>query len=371
MSRGSAGGAGSAGRFLVTLWDINTSDRSRGNVRAVIGDARDVGVSAYANDGGEMFFTLPQNHPQIGECQPWLRHYEVKRWNDHVGDYEVVGIGLLNDFDATEDEAIIYGIDSLALFDNSISGSNTSYTSTDIGSIMQTELSSAIFQPTITSGKSVSRHIALGTIQTTGQTVTVLTSYQSRLQFCQQLIDIWQSDSSVRPILSVTRSSPITVSFQSNAGVDRSKFLFAYGGLVNQFRYAPGYDTFATRVYGVGQKREGATLLFSNQAYASESTYGLIQIPQVWIDVVNQTALDRKVKRAARHAGTVGKHVSLGLRINQVGPWEWGELGDSISISINRGITNISGLYTVWGQEWIGKADGSEDLFLSVLPKET
>ena len=371
MSRGSAGGAGSAGRFLVTLWDINASDRSRGNVRAVIADARDVGVSAYANDGGEMFFTLPQNHPSIAECQPWLRHYEVKRWNVHTSDYDVVGIGLLNDYDADENEAIIYGVDSLALFDSSISGANTSYTSTDIGTIMRTELSAAIFQPAITSGKSVSRHIALGTIQTTGQTVTVLTSYQSRLQFCQQLIDIWQSDSSVRPILSVTRSSPITVSFQSNAGVDRSAIQFNFGGVVNQFRYSPGFDDFATRVNGIGQKREGASLLFSGQIYANEQTYGIIQTAQVWIDVVDQAALDKKVKRAARKAGTPGKHVSLGLRINAVGPWEWGELGDSITISLNRGITNISGLYTVWGQEWIGKADGSEDLFLSVLPKET
>jgi hypothetical protein len=317
-----------------------------------------------------MFFTLPQNHPSIAECAPWLRHYEVKRWNAHVSDYEVVGIGLLNDYDADEDEAIIYGIDSLALFDSSISAANTSYTSTDIGTIMQTELSTAINAPGATA-KTVSRHIALGTIQTTGQTVTVLTSYQSRLQFCQQLIDIWQSDSSVRPILSVTRSSPITVSFQSNAGTDRTALQFIYGGIVNEFRYSPGFDDFATRVNGIGQKRDGATLLFSTGIYANEQTYGIIQSARVWIDVVDQTALDKKTKRAARNAGTVGKHVSLGLRINTVGPWEWGELGDSISITINRGITNISGLYTVWGQEWIGKADGSEDLFLSVLPKET
>jgi len=370
MSRGSAGGAGSAGRFIVTLWDINASDRSRGNVRAVIADARDIGVSAYANDGGEMFMTLPQNHPSIAECQPWLRHYEVKRWNDHQRDYDVVGIGLLNDYDADENEAIIYGVDSLAEFDASISGANTSYTSTDIGTIIQTELSAAINQTGATA-KSVSKHITLGTIQTTGQTVTVLTSYQPRLQFCQQLIDIWQSDSSVRPILSVTRSTPITVSFQSNAGVDRSAIQFIYGGVVNQFRYSPGFDEFASRVYGIGQKREGASLLFSAQIYANEQTYGIVQTSRVWIDVVDQTALDKKVKRAARKAGTAGKHVSLGLWINTVGPWEWGELGDSITISLNRGITNISGLYTVWGQEWIGKADGSEDLFLSVLPKET
>lgn len=358
-------------KYLVTLWDIAAADRSRNNVRAIIPDARDIGVSAYANDGGEMFFTLPWNHPQIAECQPWLRHYEVKRWNANTGAYTVVGVGLLDDFEATADEVVVYGRDYLSLFNSSISGSNTSYTSTEIGTIMQAQLSAAIFQPSYTT-KSVTRHITLGTIQSTGQTVTVLTSYQGRLDFCRQLIDIWQSDSSVRPILSVTRTAPFTVSFQSNAGSDKQAFRFTFGGLVNDFRYDPGYSDLATRLYGIGQKREGATVLFSNQEYASETTYGIIQRPQVFIDIVDQTALDRKVKRAARDAGTVGKNVALGLRINQVGPWEWGEFGDSVPISITRGaLVSVSGLYTVWGQEWIGKANGSEDLFLSLLPKET
>ncbi len=358
-------------KYLITLWDIASSDRSRNNVKAIISDARDIGVSAYANDGGELFFTLPWNHSQIADCLPWQRHYEVKRWNMNTGVYDVVGVGLLDDYDATPDDVIIYGRDYLSLFDLSITGSNTSYTSTEIGTIMQTELSGAIFQPSF-STKSVTRHITLGTIESTGQTATVLTSYQARLQFCRQLIDIWQSDSSVRPILSVTRSTPITVSFQSNAGVDNNAFQLAFGGLLNDFRYSPGFADLATRVYGIGQKREGATLLFSNQSYASETTYGIIQHPQVFIDVVNQTALDKKVKRAARTAGSTGKNVAIGLRINQIGPWEWGAFGDSIPISISRGgLVSVSGLYTVWGQEWIGKADGSEDLFLSILPKET
>lgn len=359
----------SAPKYVVTLWDIASATRGRNSVKAIIADARDVGVSSYANEGGEMFFTLPYNHPQLSECQPWLRHYEVRRLNSG-GTYDVVGVGLLDEYDATPDEVVVYGRDYLSLFNASISAANTSYTSADIGTIIQTELSAAINQ-VVFSSLSVTKAITLGTIETTGQTVTVLTSYQPRLEFCRQLVDIWQSDSSVRPIVSVTRSTPLTVSFAKNAGTDRTAYRLAYGGFVDDFRYVPGFTDFYTRVNAIGQKREGATLLFASAGYADAALYGVTQTPRLFIDIVDQAALNRKTQRAARHVGTIGRKVSLGLRLNQIGPWEWGELGDSLPVRISRGIVDINGLYTVWGQEWIGQADGSEDLFLSILPKET
>lgn len=355
--------------FKVKLWDIAAADRGRGNLKAIIRDAKDIGVSSYANTGGTAFFTIPWNHPQVNEIVPWQRHYEVSRLNRQAGTYSVIGVGLLDEYDATPDEVIVYGIDYLSLFDLSISGSNTSYNNTLIGTIIQAELTGAINQPGATA-KSVTKFLTTGTIDATSQTVTVLTSYQARLQFVHQLIDIWQSDSSVRPIVNVSRSSPFTLTFSSNAGSDKNATRFEYGSTVNDFRYVPGYADFGTEAWGIGQKREGASLLFSNQHYADEAVYGIIQKATVFIDVVNQAALDRKLKRFARNIGTVGKKLSLALRIGGVGPWEWGELADSVPVVIDRGLAQVNGLYTVWGQEWIGKRDGSEDLFLSILPKE-
>ena len=359
--------------FRVKLWDIASSDRSRNTLKAVITDARDIGVSSYANAGGEMFFTLPWNHPKIAECVPWQRHYEATRYNPSTGGYDVVGVGLLNDYDADPNEVIFYGIDYLACFNASISASNTSYTGQDYGTIIAAEISAAVNQTSV-GGKSVTKHITLGTIESTSQTTTVLTSFQPRLQFAHQLLDVYQSDSSVRPIVSVTRSTPFTFSFLKNAGSDKQTRAFnygGYGGLVSDFRYVPGFADFGTRGQAIGQKREGASILFSTQTYASEATYGIIAKSTLFIDIVNQAALDRKAKRFARDIGTVGKNIALGLRVQGVGPWEWGELADSIPVVIDRGIVSVNGLHTVWGQEWIGKADGSEDLFLSILPKET
>lgn len=368
--------------FVVTLYDTTGANRGPGTVKAVYTDAKDIGVSSYANQGGEMFFTLPWNHPQINQILPWQRHWKAERWNPNTSGYDTVGVGLLDDLVADENEVVAYGIDYLSMFDLAISQANSSANNTLIGTIISAQLSSAI-----SASNSVSGFITVGTIDATTQTVTVLTSYQSRLQFIQQLIDIWQSDSSVRPILSVTRSSPYTISFNSNKGSDQTTRKFEYGGFVNAFQYDAGYTNFATYGYAIGQKRDGASILYSTQSYANPADFGRIERATVFLDIVNQAALDRKAKRFARRLGTPENAVAFNLRINQIGPWEWGEFADSIPISISRGVVDVGGtnnvlrgglgrtdvdyaLYTVWGQEWTSRNSGSEDLFLSVAPKE-
>lgn len=356
--------------FRVTLWDNTGSGHGRGTVKAIIDDARDIGVSGYANQGGECFFTLPWNHPAINEIVPWQRHYEVKRYNRTTGIYDVVGVGWIDDYDATADEVIVYGTDYLSGFDLSISSSGTSYNNTLIGTIITAQATDAM-HGVVGGATPIIDFLTTGTIDATSQTVTVLTSYQPRLQFFQQLADIYQSDSSVRPIVYVARSSPFTFNFDSNRGSDKTTRRFEWGALVNDFRYLAGFKNFATWGFAIGQKREGASILTSAQSYASSATYGIMQRATLFIDVVNQAALDKKTKRFARNIGTPAGQVSIGLRANQIGPYEWGDFGDSVPVVINRGLVQVNGLYTVWGQEWIGQKDGSEDLFLSIAPKET
>ncbi len=356
--------------FRIKLWDITASDRSRGNQVAFIDDAADIGVSAYANEGGEMFFTLPMNHPQIAEIKPWERHYEVSRLNVDTGAYSVIGVGLIDDFDASEDEVVAYGRDYLSLFELSISSPNNSYSGLTYTTIITAELSAAIFQGGSTN-KSVTRHIALGTISSISETTTVLTSYQPRLEFIRELALVLASDDSTRPILRVSRTSPFTVTFGANVGADQENVRLEYGGNVVGFQFNPGYGEFATAAYGIGQKREGAALLFSNQIYASPVTYGLIQRAQVFLDVVDQAALDRRVKRLARRLGTPNKNLALRIGSGRVPPVTGWDIADSVRVVISRGLVSINDLYTVWGWEWIGKKDGSEEIFLDLLPKQT
>lgn len=354
--------------FLVELTDIGAS-RGRGSLVAQIADAKDIGTSEYANQAGECFFTLAASHPLISECVPLQRHVRVLRWNG--SSYSPIWNGLLDDYDATANEVVFYGTDYLGLLTGTITGSNTSYTTTLLGNVIAAQISAAI-------GESNSRvgFIGTGTIEATTTTATLLTSFQTRLDFIGGVIDILIADRSVRPVISVTPrtaalNGTFNFTFTENQGSDKEDIRLEYGGLVRDFRYQPGYADLATRIYGIGIKREGATVLYSTQTYASESTYGWIARPAVYQDIVNQTSLDQRAKRDARRSARIGKNVSLSLRVSGLAPWGGFDLADAVRVKIARGIVNVNQLYTVWGQEWIGKKDGSEDLFLSLTPKET
>ncbi len=355
-------------RFRVTCFDMNAS-RGRGSIVAIIDDAKDVGGSEHVNDQGEMFFTLPWNHPQIGALSPLLNHYEISRLSSS-GTYTPIFTGLLDDYEATADDVVFYGRDYLSLLNTTISSSNTSYTNAFVGTIIASQISAA----RSTTGEPHGRvnFITQGTIETTSTTTTVLTSYQPRLDFIAGLCDILMSDRSVHSIIRVTprTSYPPSFTFTENLGSDKEDVRLEYGGLMNDFRYRPGYGNLRTRINAIGQKREGASVLFSAQTYASESTYGWISEATVFVDIVDQTALDNKTKRMARRRGRVGTGVAIAIRANQIGPWEGYDLGDAIRVVIDRGLTQVNGLYSVWGLEWIGHKNGSEDLFLSLVPKD-
>lgn len=354
--------------FLVELTNLGAS-RGRGDGVAQIPDAKDIGVSEYANQAGECFFTLPANHPLISECVPLQRHVRVLRWGG--SSYVPIWNGLLEDYEASRNEVVFYGTDYLGLLTGTITSSNTSYTDTLIGSIISAQLTAAV-------GEANSRvgFIGVGSIAATTTTATLLTSFQTRLDFIGGAIDILIADRSVRPIISVTPrtaalNGSFSFTFSENQGADKEDVRLEYGGLVRDFRYAPGYADLATRIYGIGVKREGASVLYSTQTYANETTYGWIARPAVYQDVINQTALDQRAKRDARRAARIGKNVALTLRVSGLAPWDGYDLGDAVRVVINRGIVNVNALYTVWGLEWIGQKNGSEDLFLSLTPKET
>jgi len=352
--------------FRVRLWDTSGSGRGRGSLKAIIDDAKDIGVSSYANDSGEFFMTLPINHKQIGEIVPWQRHYEVSRLSD-TGTYDPIGVGLINDYVQDENEAVVYGIDYLSLYDLSISGSNTSYTGQSVSSIISSEiqLASGTINP-----NSPTRFITTGTIETTSKTTTVLTSFEPRLSFARKMLGILSAGNSTRPLMAVTRSAPITFSFQSNAGSDKTNIRLEYGGNINNFRYDPAYDQLSTDIYAIGQKRDGAAILYSHQSYASNATYGILQSGRVFIDLVNQQALDDLTLDAARRSANQ-QRVAIGIASGKVVPWSGFDLMDSVTLVISRGLVSVNALYTVWGLEWIGHRDGHEDLLMDLQPKLT
>lgn len=356
-------------RFRIILQAVDTAaGRGPGAVVAMIEDAKDIGASEQVNGPGEMFFTLAQTHPQVGEIQPLQTHYKIQR-KDNNGDFVTKFAGLVDDYESTPDEVVFYGRDYLSLLDTSITAANASYSSRYVGQIVQGSLTNARNE-----SNSRVNFISMGTIENTATTTVALTSYQSRLEFISQVADIAMADNTVRAVLQVAPRSSDTPSFNftANQGSDREGVRLEYGGLVNDYLYSPGYSTLRTSVRAIGQKREGASLLFSTQTttLAPITTYGSIAEPVLFIDIIDQSALDKKAARAARQFARVGKTLGLSITSGRLGPWEGFDLADSVRVIIRNGIDNVNALYTVWGVEWIGRKNGSEEMVLSLLPKD-
>lgn len=351
--------------FRVKLWDTTGTGRGRGSLKAIIDDAKSIGGSEYANDVGTFFMTLPANHPQISECQPLLRHYSIERFDGST--YVPIFNGLLTDYDATDNEAVIYGEDYLGLLKHTISAANTSYSNTIVSNIISAQFQSAIDNETNTR----LGFLSLGTIEATTKTTTVLTSYEERLHFMQSLVGIIQGGGTTRPMVYISaRSNPIHFNFATNRGSDNTNMRLEYGSNVIRFKYRP-YGDFSTRVNSVGIKRDGASIIYSTQTYASETTYGWMTAPAAYQDVVNQTALDDLALHQARVNGRIGKTLGLVFKSGAIVPWDGYDLGDSFPVYIDRGPVSISGdMFTLWGLQWLGKPDGSEELGLNLLPKD-
>ena len=358
--------------FRVKLWSIHPTHRGRLSLKAIINDAADVGVSKYANEAGEMFFTLPINHPQINECLPMLRHYEVSRFDIISNSYSVVGKGLLEDMDATKDEVVLYGIDYLGLFTKNITNNNSSYTSKLIGEIIDSGFTSLQSET-----DSVYAFLTKGTIHPSTRSVTVVTSFEERLSFWRGLLEILQGSGSTRPLMDVNRDDPPVFSFQPNPGSDKKELPLRLDGAILDFRWRQGFYKLATLNNAFGVKREGASVLYSSQSYGSMSTYGRIYMSGYWTDLINQAELDSRTLAALREVYDAPDELFVSLAQGYLTPFGGGtlaptttwDLADSIPVKISRGPINIDKMFTIWGFEWIGRKNGSESLFLDLRPK--
>ena len=101
-------------QFRIILWSVSSTGW-RGEQKAVVFDAKDIGVEEHANDVGSGFWTLASDHPQIAEFVPLERHYEISRWSQDRYRWEFCGAGMINDYVASDTEVVYTGLDYKAL----------------------------------------------------------------------------------------------------------------------------------------------------------------------------------------------------------------------------------------------------------------
>ena len=138
-------------KFRLILWSISSTGW-RGNQKAVVYNAKNLGVEEHANDVGSAFWTLDNDHPQISEFVPLARHYEISRWSAPRNRWEFVGAGMLNDYNVTEYQTTFQGLDYKGVLNqvytplSGMTTSNASTLSTDIGTNGITSAASVPFK---------------------------------------------------------------------------------------------------------------------------------------------------------------------------------------------------------------------------------
>ena len=390
------GFARTRGPVRVVLRDMGPN-RKPGTVKAIIEDPSNLGVSAYVNEPGEMYFTLPATHPQASECEPYQRHYAVQQYRN--GNWRDIANGILTDFDASADDIVVYGIDYLGFLTFSIDtrfppgpsvedlkkstdDGGARYVDKTIDHIITNQLNLAIGDEDSPLGFFHIGHVddlSMGG----GLKISIYSSFVQRLDFIRGLLDSYRQGTGVRSRLKA-RKDPSQADrwefdVRADPGIDRDNLRMEYGSLVQGFRVIGFGDTFATRAHGIGREPYSTLLRYTMHpdiggSNAATDRYGNIAKAQIWQDIVDENDLKRRVRQMYQESVKVGKRIALGLRVHGLQPWDGFDLTDNIPLNIDRGMVDTqaygSGYWTIWGQEWRVFPDGHDELTLVLRPKE-
>lgn len=360
--------------FRISLWDTTGTGRGRGDLRAAINDAKYIGVSSYLNEGGEMFFTLPYNHPQIAECVPLERHYSVERFDEVDLIYRTVGNGILQDYVATDDEVVFYGIDYMTVLNQTLTsptaalgGATVTYDNKNLDFIVQAEFSAA----------QAATNSRLGfidieaTVHGSVTTYDIFTAGEPRTDFIRNVCEIAQEGLTTKVVFGnriETSSTSYNKFFvdQNYSTAINNKLTLSYGANIKRFSYSPNFKSLRTKalLISTNQFLTSSSRVWSSTATSAlVSTYGVIERLDIQQDVVSTASATKKAAQNLYESSPEKiKELTVALSDGAVVPYKDYNLGDDIRVIINRGIVSLNTNLTLRGQEWVGREDGSESL---------
>jgi hypothetical protein len=381
----------------IVLYSLDTKNRGPKDVVGIIEDAANIGVSWYANAPGQLYFTLPVTHPQVGVCEPLTTHYQVQQFRR--GRWKMLAAGLLYDFDARENDTIFYGMDYLGLLSWSIEAakqpatnhkkrmpttssktSGSRYFKKTIKAIIRDQLKRARYQDSNSPVKFID-HTA-GNIGNFDTKITIYASYVQRLDFIRGLID---SHKGAITTGGGERRSRLRVRFRKDikrwvfdaldaVGSDRDNIRLEYGSLLQGYNVVAMGD-YANLIYAAGHEPNKLKPHFAKAASpgVSQTDWGSIGQSRFWADITDNQDLNRRARAEAIKASRVGKKVALGIRVHGLAIWDGYEVLDNIPLSIDDGVVNTdnygSGYWTIWGGEYRVYPDGHDETTLIIRPK--
>jgi hypothetical protein len=378
-------------RVRIVLKDIDTANERRpGTVKAIIEDASNIGMSAYVNAPGEFFFTLPNSHPQVGECEPWQRHYALQQYRN--GNWQTIANGLLTDFEAGHDDVVVYGLDYLGILSRSVdtrfppkdtpidadhAHGGAKYIEKRIDTIIKDQLDQARADT-----DSPTKFIHRGVIDSLDSEITIWSSFRARLDFIAGLIDSYRQGTGKRTRIRA-RYDPSQFQWEwdlrASPGVDRDNLRLEYGSLLNGYRVVAMGTDFATRAHGIGTTPNTVKPVYAMDPAKGASdvltgAFGNIQRVEMWNDVTDYNDVKRRVKQMRKESAKVGKRIALAIRVDGIDPFDGYDLTDNIPLDIDDGVVETerygSGYWTIWGLEWRLSMDGHDETSWVVRPRE-
>lgn len=377
--------------WRIVIKDMGAS-RGPGDIVAIIEDAYNVGASLLYNSPGEAHWTLSPSHPQISVIEPKQTHYAIEfRQGDG---WREVFAGLVDDFDATDQDVIFYGKDYLALLDACVDDrydpSNPDKAAESGGSKYVTDGQNSIGyivrdQLVQATGKANSPVGFIGIAQSEAtlealmaETVTIYSTYQQVLPFISGLLNSHRAGTGKRTRISVQKTTAGGYQFviTDDPGQVRDNLRLAYGELVQGYRVVAFGSGWGTRVDAFGRDKDGLIVRYDSQTAPGidEAVWGRWSTVKFFDGITDANDLKRKTKQAAVEQSKLGRQVGLGLRSGVLQPRDGYDLCDIFPVSIEHGPVSTaafgSGYWVAVGITWTAPQQGDLNTVLTLLPRE-
>ncbi len=318
---------------------------------------------------------MPYNHPQIAECDPLNRHYRVDRWDEEDALYRTVGSGILQDYSATDNETVFFGVDYLGVLNQTLtdtaaasSGSTVTYNDKTISNIFQSEMSAVKNQ----ANSRLGFIDVEATINAASTTYDFFTAGEQRTDFLFNIASIAQAGTTNKVVFG-NRIESATQSYNSffldmnYASAANNSLRLVYGANVKRFSYSPNFRSLRTRAVVIATSIFNGitpTKIWSNFATSAlASTYGIIDRVDLQQDIISQSAVSSRANfNLYQSSPEKLQAISVSVVDGSIIPFKNYKIGDDIRVVINRGNVNIDTNLTIRGQQWIGREDGSEEI---------
>lgn len=363
-----------------------TTGRGPGQLVAVLEEAKSVGASVVYNSPGELHFTLLKDDEQISVIEPKQVHYALEFYS---GDgWQEKFAGVIWDMDATETDVVFKGIDYLALWDTIIderydpNKPNKSYKSN--GSFYENVTIRTVVLDQINRAKKMTDSwvgfIAIGSIATMNEKVTVYSTMQPVLSFLGGLIDSHRQGTGKRTRMRVVKlaNSTYQLRIDDDPGTIRADLAMYYGELVQGYRVIAFGDGWANVMNVVGRDKNGSKVVYktwANQSFQpSTSTYGRIATVAVMDGVQDQLDLNRRGLQAAIGASKLGKQIAIGIRTAFLQVLQGWDVCDVFPMAIKDAAVDTSrfgsGYWSSLAAAWEATDIGEQSIVITFVPRE-